>query len=179
MLRVSVVGTSCSGKTTMARQIAARCHIRHIELDAVHWQPNWTPLERDQFRSVVALAAAGDQWVIDGNYSAVRDIVWERATDVVWLNLPFAVVLWRAIKRTGRRTLTGEELWAGNRETLRNVLFSRDSIVWWVIQTHQRRTRQYAQLFRSGDHPDFTVHEVRTSADKAGVLDRLAMRAGG
>lgn len=93
MLRVAIVGTSCSGQTTLARQIASQFHIPHVELDAVYWQPNWTKLQIDQFRSAVESAAAGDQWVINGNYSKVRDIVWKRAMDLVWLNPPFIVVL--------------------------------------------------------------------------------------
>ena len=173
MLRVAVVGTSCSGKTTLARQIALQCHIPHVELDAVYWQPNWTPLQIDKFRSAVESAAAGDQWVIDGNYSKVRDIVWKRATDVVWLNPPFIAVLWRAIKRTGCRVITGEELFNGNRETIRQMLFERDSIPWWVIRTHHRRTRTLARLLRGGGHAEFEVHEIRKPADRKAMLECL------
>ena len=177
MLRVSVIGTGCSGKTTLARQIASKFHIPHVELDAVYWQPNWTPLHIDPFRSAVESAAAGDQWVIDGNYSKVRDIIWRRATDVVWLNPPFMIVLWRAIKRTGRRVITGEELFAGNRETMRNTLLDRDSILWWVIRTHHRRTRAYVQLLRRGSHREFAVHEIRKSSHTKAMLECLQMRA--
>jgi len=177
MLRVSVVGTSCSGKTTVSRQIASQFHIPHVELDAVYWQPNWIRLQIDRFRSAAELAAAGNQWVIDGNYGSVRDIIWKRATDVVWLNLPFVVVLWRAIKRTGRRVITGEELFAGNRETVRNTLLDRDGIPWVVIRSHHRRTRIYAQLLRGGNHPEFAVHEIRTPAHTQAMLECLLMRA--
>ena len=174
MPRVAIVGTSCSGKTTLARQIASQHHIPHIELDAIYWQQDWTPLPIDQFRSAVEAAAAGDQWVIDGNYSRVRDIIWNRATDIVWMNLPFMTVLWRAIKRTCRRVITGEELFAGNRETILKTLFDRESILWWVIRTHHRRTRTYLQLLRGESHPNFAVHEIRKPADKKAMLESLA-----
>jgi hypothetical protein len=43
---------------------------------------------------------------VDGNYSSVRDIVWERADTVVWFDLPYVAVMARTIRRTVRRTVT-------------------------------------------------------------------------
>ena len=42
MARVVVIGTSCAGKTTFARALARILTFPHIELDALHWLPNWT-----------------------------------------------------------------------------------------------------------------------------------------
>jgi adenylate kinase family enzyme len=67
MLRVAVVGTSCSGKTTLARIIASTNDILHIEIDAVYWQPNWTPVPIHAFREAVEAEVARDEWVVDGN----------------------------------------------------------------------------------------------------------------
>ena len=83
MRRFAVAGTSCSGKTTLARRIAALYGIPHIELDAIYWGPNWKPSAIDEFRSAVEIETSNDRWVIDGNYSKVRDIVWERATHLI------------------------------------------------------------------------------------------------
>ena len=92
MPRIVVIGTSCSGKTTFARKLAQRLKTQHIELDAIHWKPNWTPTAREEFRSLAQEAVASEAWVIDGNYRAVRDIVWARATTLIWLNYPFRVI---------------------------------------------------------------------------------------
>lgn len=37
--RVVIIGTSCSGKTTLAGTLAAALATPHIELDALHWLP--------------------------------------------------------------------------------------------------------------------------------------------
>ena len=41
--RVAVVGTSCAGKTTFAKALAAQLQAPHIELDALHHGPGWVP----------------------------------------------------------------------------------------------------------------------------------------
>ena len=95
--RVVVVGTSCSVKTTLANSLSEKLSSPHIELDAIHWLPDWVPRPSEEFRKLTNVAIAKESWVVDGNYSnSVRDLVWPRATALVWLNYPFRVVFWRA-----------------------------------------------------------------------------------
>jgi adenylate kinase family enzyme len=140
--RIAVIGTSCSGKTTLAAHLAHRLGVRHIELDALNWQPNWTQTPTDEFRARVVDAVSTDAWVIDGNYSKSRDIVWARANTIIWLDYALPVILARLFKRTLRRIFTREELWNGNRETLRGTLLSRDSLLAWALKTYRRRRRE-------------------------------------
>jgi adenylate kinase family enzyme len=86
--RVSVVGVSGSGKTTVARELAARLSVPHVELDAIYHQPDWAGLPAEEFWSRVAGIASGQGWVIDGNYSAVQPLVWQYADTVIWLDPP-------------------------------------------------------------------------------------------
>ena len=86
--RVSVVGNSGSGKSTLGAALAARLGVPYVELDSIFHQPGWAELPRDEFRERVGALADGDAWVIDGNYTAVRDLVWARADTVVWIDLP-------------------------------------------------------------------------------------------
>jgi adenylate kinase family enzyme len=89
-------------------------------LDSIFHQPNWEELPSDVFRVRVADAVEQDGWVVDGNYGMVRDLVWQRADTVVWLDLPRSVVMRRVILRSLRRAVTREVLWNGNREPLSN-----------------------------------------------------------
>ena len=174
MPRVVVVGTSCSGKTTLARRLAATLGAPHIELDVLHWGPDWTPAPIDAFRRAVANATNDDHWVADGNYSKVRDIVWGRATHVIWLNYPFLTVFLRALARTLRRAILQEELFAGNRESLRQSFFSRESILWWIIRSHHRRQREFRKLINDESFPNLQHTELRTPAETKQFVHKIA-----
>jgi adenylate kinase family enzyme len=140
-----VVGCSGSGKTTLARSLARTLGVPHVELDALFHQPGWTPLDDDTFKARVVQATEASGWVVDGNYSVVRDIVWQRADTVVWFDLPYAVVMARTIQRTLRRVVTRQELWNGNKEPWSN-LFSwkpEKSIIAWAATRHKVYRRRY------------------------------------
>jgi adenylate kinase family enzyme len=159
MQRVIVIGTTGSGKTIASAALAKALGVPHIELDALAWGPNWQVIAPDVLRERVAAVVAEPDWVIDGNYSAVRDLTWPRADTIVWLDLPRRVVMWRVTARTIRRWVTREVLWSGNRETLRKAL-SRDSIIVWAWTTYDRRLRDYPRQLAA--HPHVAVVRLRS-----------------
>ena len=163
MRRINVVGTSASGKSTMATALAERLRVPCIELDALHWGPNWTEAPVELFRERVAAAIAGDGWVVDGNYARARDLVWARADTVVWLDYPLRTVLGRFVRRTARRIARREELWSGNREQLRTQLLSRDSLLLWILTTYRARRREYPSLLAA--HPQVTAVRLRSPCE--------------
>ena len=171
--RVVVIGTSGSGKTTLAEQLAAALGHEHIELDAIHWLPDWEMRPLEEFRGKVAEALAGETWVADGNYGKVREIVWGRATTVVWLNFSRAVVLWRIVSRTLKRSLRQEVLFSGNQETLSKALFSKDSIVAWSMGTFARRRREYPQLFKQAAYEHLNVVELHRPKQAAAFVKEI------
>ena len=162
--RTAVVGTSGSGKTTLAAALANRLGAPHVELDAYRHGPNWTPTPDDVLRRNISDTLSREKWVADGNYSAVRDIVWTRATAVVWLDYPFPVVFWRLFRRTLARSLTGAELWNGNREILWRHFLTRDSLFLWAFQTHRRLRKTLHQALAAPEHSHLAVLRFRSPA---------------
>jgi adenylate kinase family enzyme len=143
--KIVVLGTTCSGKTQLARTLAERLDVPHVELDALHHGPNWAEAPRDEFRARVTDAIAGDGWVVDGSYQGkLGELVLEQADLVVWLDLPMRTILVRLWSRTLHRIRSRVELWNGNRETWRGAFLSRQSLFVWVLKTHRGRRRRYA-----------------------------------
>ena len=170
--RISVVGTIGSGKTTFARKASRIIQAPHIELDALHWEPNWVEAPNDLFRERVKQLLQGDSWVADGNYHQARDIVWNRADTVVWLDYPFRTIMDRLARRTLRRIFTHEQLWNGNQEHIRG-LFTRDSVFLWAIRTYRRRRRQYPILLRKPENSHLTIVRLRSPREAGEFLSKL------
>ena len=148
--RVVVIGSSCAGKTTFASQLAATLGAKHIELDALHWEPNWKEAEDSAFKARVLSAIETDSWVVDGNYTQkIKDVVWPRAHILVWLDPPLSVILRRFFVRSITRSFRAELLWGHSRETFKNNIFSRNSLLVWILSTHKRRTEMYLNLIES------------------------------
>ena len=140
--RIAVIGTSGAGTTTIARALAARFGVPHLELDALFWLPDWQEPDETDFRAKVtaALEAPGG-WIADGNYSRLMPEVLGRADTVVWLDLPLRTCLIRVTRRAVARAWDGELLWGTNRERWSQII-GRQSLGWWVITTHGRRRRE-------------------------------------
>lgn len=149
--RVAVVGTTGSGKTTFAAHLAQLLAVPHVELDSLHWEPNWVEAPLEVFRERVDRALSGEGWVVDGNYGKVRDIIWTRADTVVWLDYSLPRIFWRLTWRTVRRIFTHQELWNGNRERLRSQ-FSKESLFLWVLTSRPRHQRDYPRLLKEYAH---------------------------
>ena len=172
--RVLVVGTSGSGKTTFARRLAAELDQPHVELDFLYWGPHWQARPSAEFRDLVSDALGGPRWIVDGNYGVIRDLVWPRATLVVWLNYGVGTIFARLLPRTLRRALAREELWHGNREGLRRSFFSRESILVWAASTFRRRRRAFAALRKSSEFPALVWVEFRAPREAERFLRDLA-----
>lgn len=168
MRRVVVVGTSGAGKTTLARRLAKGLDAAFIELDALHWLENWTP--NPEFAAHVAEALEAERWVVDGNYNRRGQFyILSHADTLVWLDYSVGTKLWRLVRRTVRRVTTRETLWHGNKETLRGVLFSRESLFIWFFRSHWSQRRRYGALF--AEPPEhLTVYRLLYPVDAERLL---------
>jgi adenylate kinase family enzyme len=172
--RISVVGVTGSGKTTTAARLSSIMGIPHVEIDSIHWLPGWQEMDLEPFRDAVARAASGPTWVIDGNYSKVRDLIWDKATTLVWLDYALPVTLWQLLKRTIHRTHSKEILWNTNRETWRGAFFSRDSLFIWAFKSYPKHRKQYPLLVADPRYAHLQVIRLRTPRQTTAWLTWLA-----
>jgi adenylate kinase family enzyme len=174
--RVSIVGNTGCGKTTLAARLARLLDAPHIELDALRHGPGWKALPDAELARVVAERVTEPRWVVDGNYACVRHLVWANADAIVWLDRPRHVVMRRLAKRTLRRALFRVELWNGNRERWQNF-FSLDperSVLAWAWTRHVAYRDSYAAAEREAEIP---FYRLRTDSDVERFFEALS-RAG-
>lgn len=141
--------------------------VPHLELDAVFHQPGWQELDRAEFRATVEVFTQAPGWVVDGNYGAVRDLVWARADTVVWLDPPRRRVMRQVIGRTLRRAATRQELWNGNREPVSNLLRFKPekSIIAWAWTRHDVYRQRYLDAQADPANASLTFVRLATAAE--------------
>jgi adenylate kinase family enzyme len=173
MRRVAVIASaSGNGKTTLGRALAEGMGVPFVELDALVHGPNWTETPDDVLAAQLAPVLAGDGWVIDGTYRRkLGDRVLETADVVLWLDLPIRVWLPRLVRRTGRRLIGREEIWNGNRESLRGAVWGRESLFGYALRSHFARRREWPAELRT-----FPVVRLRTTAGVDAFLTRASRR---
>ena len=160
--RILVAGTSGSGKTTLAARIGGLLGVPHTEIDALYHGAGWT--QRPEFEADVEGFTSEDRWVTEWQYSIVRNLLAERADTVVWLDLPYPMVLARVVRRTLRRRVRREELWNGNVEPPLHTFFTDpEHVVRWSISTRNLNQERIPAL--AAAHPHLVVVRLRRRGD--------------
>ena len=176
-MRVQVVGTSGSGKSTFARRLAEARGCPFIELDLHNWRPGWEDRSKTDPAGFIAdVEAATDvpDWTLAGNYSLVRDRVRAKATHLVWLDLPKALVMRQVIARSLGRALSGRDVFPGCREDLLRTL-SAEAPIRWAWATHARRRAQNEELFARLAGGPLELIRLRSRAEAEAALARLSV----
>jgi len=175
MNRIRVVGNSGSGKTTFSAEFAAILKIPHIELDALHHQPNWEKPETGKFLSDVEQATKSDRWIVDGNYSTASEILWRKADTLIFLDLPLRLALYRSTRRSLTRIFTKEILWNGNRETW-SALFSfnrEKNLLLWTLTNYKERRKLYLSSELLEFNPNLKVIHLTSTTEVANFLETI------
>jgi energy-coupling factor transporter ATP-binding protein EcfA2 len=177
--RIVVVGRTGSGKTTLARQLAAVLHVPHVELDSLYFGPHFSTAPLALLRERTTAALAGNRWVTDGNKRAVRDLVWPRADTIIWLDYSLGVSLWRLAKRARWRTgqLSAEAARTGERARLPRQLLAAARGVLTALRSHAGQRREYSKLFADPANQHLAVVRLRSPRAADEWLARVSARS--
>ena len=147
--KIVIVGSTGTGKTTLARQLSKTLGLTLVDLDELYWNPDWVASDIDTFRQRVDKALPDNRWVVTGNYSAIRDFVWSRSDTLIWIDYSFIRTFTQLAKRTMKSLITGEIKCNGNREQWCMQFLSRRSIFLWLFKTYSKNKRQYGDIFKN------------------------------
>ena len=172
-LKYGKIGSSSSGKTTLAKKLSIKLNIEHKELDYFFWEADWKESSLKDFRDRVDPFTKQDKWIVDENFSRVNDLVWARATDIIWLDYPLNIILKQFVIRSISRTLNQELLWHNNKESFWNSMLSPNSLLLWILKTYKKRKKKYEHQISSKEFPDVRYHRLRNPKETEDFLNKL------
>ncbi len=102
MKKIIIFGNSASGKSTLAKTLANRHGLAHLDLDTIAWQavtpPERMPIE-ESFKLMQNFIQTERQWVVEGCYGDLLELLLPFASELVFLNLPVELCVENAKKR--------------------------------------------------------------------------------
>ncbi|KAF0686154.1 Aste57867_22006 [Aphanomyces stellatus] len=161
--RIAVIGVTSAGKSTLAHKLSVKLGSPFIDSDALLWSPNWQ--KASDYVEKMTSATEPKTWVLAGHASSTRDLVFQRADMIVWLDYSLWTVFWQLVRRSLHRWWTQELLWDTNYESLwvHFKLWSDKSLVHWLFKTYWRRKRDYPTWF--AQYPHLKVLRFRSPAE--------------
>ena len=164
-MRLNVIGTSGSGKSTFATNLSQLLSIPYIQMDALYWKDQWQESDDEAFFSALEQALDQPHWILDGNYNRTRSIKWRHVDVIVWLDYGFVRTLYQAVTRAVRRAATQEPLWGtDNIESFKKSFFSRDSIVVWTLKTFHGNRLRYTECMEDPNNAQIQFVRLRSPA---------------
>lgn len=170
MERIVIIGTTGTGKSTLAKQLSTITHIPVVEMDDLYWRQNWTIAPAEEFSAAIDNASKGGEWIMVGNYGKQSGYIhWKRADTLIWLDYSF----WRAFRqlltRCVKRIHDKQQICNGNTESLANF-FSRDSIMLWLFRSYWKRRREIPQLVARPEYAHLKVLRFHTPREAEAFL---------
>jgi len=100
MSRMVVIGNAGGGKSTLARKLAERRGLRHVEIDRLLWQEGWVLTPEDVYARQHREIIDQDDWVIDGlgRQNSIAERI-ARATEIILIDMPLWMHFWLAAER--------------------------------------------------------------------------------
>ena len=157
MKKIVIIGTCGSGKTTLGSQLAKKLNIPFTDLDELYWLPNWTIRPPEECGALIEEAVAPSEWIICGNQSKYRHLIWPKADTIIWLDLPLHILFWRLLKRGIQQMASGQTICNGNKQNTYRLLW----ILQWVFRRYWLNKKRYAALMKSATHVEwFHLHSI-------------------
>ncbi|MEM6545163.1 MAG: AAA family ATPase [Pseudomonadota bacterium] len=102
MKKIVIIGNSASGKSTLAKRLARTEALAHLDLDTLAWKPGLPPERRsleDSRQDITGFLEDHSDWVIEGCYADLVELVLADAGELIFLDLPIETCIENAKRR--------------------------------------------------------------------------------
>ena len=84
--KISIIGGSGTGKSTLARNLSKELNIEFYHIDAIHHLENWKIRDKEERDSIIYDIVSKDKWIIDGTYKDTLVKRMEEADIIIYLD---------------------------------------------------------------------------------------------
>jgi adenylate kinase family enzyme len=175
MKKIVIAGATGSGKSTFAKDLSKKLNIFHVELDNLYWLPGWQPRPEQEIRALFSKTTSNEKWIVCGNYPSLKEFTVDRADTIVWLDYSFLFCFWFTLKRSLRRIIKREKCCNGNQETFQRLIFSKNSILLWMITSYRGRNKRYAKMMQDPMYKDKIFIRLKSRKQAQKWLENLVL----
>ncbi len=97
--RISIIGGSGTGKSTLCEILAKKLKLPAIHLDAINFNENWVEIDKKERDKIISAKTKEEKWIIDGNYNKTLKERLKRADLIIWLDYSTYMQLKGVLKR--------------------------------------------------------------------------------
>ena len=103
-MKIYIIGTMGSGKTTLANKLSKKLNIPHYELDEIFWKRKFDiRRSNEECKKELKKLSKKKKWIIEGVFSKWIEPGIKESDMVVWLDPPFFKLVYRLIFRKIKR----------------------------------------------------------------------------
>lgn len=162
MIKIIIIGSPGSGKSTFARKLRDITDIPLYYLDMIWHKPDRTNISQEEFDTQLNGILQKDRWIIDGNYQRTLETRLEKCDTVFLMDFPIDVCLSGAESRIGKKR---EDLpWIEHE-------FDEEFRQWIIDFPENRLTQIYQKIEKYRHNKDIIIFKSRKEADE--YLDSL------
>ncbi|WP_028762433.1 AAA family ATPase [Shewanella colwelliana] len=159
MRKILVFGNSGSGKSTLAKRLCQTEALAHLDLDTLAWQatmpPQRQPIEQSQ-AAINHFTDSHENWVIEGCYSDLLQLLLDKATEIVFMDLPIEQCINNAKNRPWE-----PHKYASPADQDANL----DMLIQWIRQYENRQDSFSRQAHRMLYHRFSGIKQLKDSND--------------
>lgn len=98
-MKIMVIGSGGSGKSTFSREIGEVLKLPVYHLDVYFWKPGWVQTPNEEWADFNKRLVTKNEWIIDGYYGRTIEIRMQTADVIFFFDLSPWITTYRVLKR--------------------------------------------------------------------------------